>query len=66
MHPNRVKPSSPLSTLDQTLHETQLRITQMPNDILKKLNNSLYELSHFLQTLPTIQAIDSLLNIIII
>ncbi len=29
----------------------------MPNDILKKLNNSPYQLSHFIQTLPTIQAI---------
>jgi len=31
----------------------------MPNDILKKLNNLPYGLSHFIQTLPTIQAIKS-------
>ncbi|CAF1015969.1 unnamed protein product [Adineta steineri] len=55
MYQNRLKP---LSILDQTFYEAQLQIHQMPINVLTKLNNNRTELLHFIQTLPTIQAME--------
>jgi hypothetical protein len=49
----------PPSTFDQAYYEAQFQIHQMPNDILKKLNNTPSELSKFIQTLPTIQSLEN-------
>ena len=46
------------STFDQAYYEAHIQIHQMPNDILKKLNNTPSELSKFIQTLPTIQSLE--------
>jgi hypothetical protein len=45
------------SLFDQALREAQWQVSQMPRDILQNLNNTPSVLSHFIQTLPTIQSL---------
>ncbi|UJR32085.1 hypothetical protein I4U23_019553 [Adineta vaga] len=51
--------AQPLSTLDQAFHEARLQIHRMPIEILQRLNTDSTELSHFIQTLPTIRTFEN-------
>jgi len=48
-----------LSLFDQAFREAQWEVSQMPRNILQNLNNTPSELSHFIQTLPTIQSLEN-------